>query len=39
MVKLYLDVSEVLHVNEDTKYANRDLHVLNFFVDIILLAL
>ena len=27
MVKLYLDVSDVLHVNEDTKYANRDLHV------------
>ena len=30
MIKLYLGVSDVIHANEQTKYANCDLHV-NFW--------
>ena len=37
MIKLYLDVSEVIHVKEYAKYANCGLHVnLEFFVNAIL---
>ena len=36
MIKLYLDVSDVIHVNEHTKYANCSLHVNICFADVIL---
>ena len=38
MIKLHLDVSDVIHVNKHTKYANCGLPVnfWGFFVDVVL---
>ena len=27
MIKLYLDISDIIHINEHTKYPNNGLHV------------